>query len=609
MIQIFLSGKQVFPKDKSSIKITAENPFFTKQAQYTYDIELPVRIPQNYAFFGDISRLDINKRQYTYDARMFVDNMLVIAGTAHITQVTESAVKIQILGASSAFNYLNKLDTVYIDELDLGTWSSTLGKGDDSDETVASIFKSPYQWAKTTYDAESKGKDPFKAVSYPVYNSNADAVLNDVVWSYGPNNTTPPGTVLLTGNAMNAVQPYVWVMVEKIAAAMGFTLAREDNDIYGNDFFCRIFIANCNNYNACNRCLPHWTVSEWWQQIEYTFGVVVSFNYADKTMKLKNRTSHYSKIADTFVVEKAADSYNVEMDAESESDITATNVCFADYDSSPADILSEYIISHARWLDAGMSAGNYKEDVIYFDSYSQYCFFKHKNSLRRVNNFRERKIGSSDNSIELKFVPCPYVPHEIRLYKHDDDEFSGDYEIPDHIGILKAEGADNLEWFTDENADRISIDDIINYDGEEKIANEDKPDVIYIAVARDSNVFKNWWPGGPEPKLSSYPYPITGGYDRDEPDDWFQGSTGGMELSLVDRGNSIINFYSETVRNKFAVDTRQKYCISFISNSIPGAEDIFIIRNKRYVCAKLEISVNSESFDKLITGYFYRLDS
>ena len=122
MTQLFLDGQEVVPDAKSTIKFIRENPFFKKSSTYTYEVELPMGIDRNHRFFGNINRIDVAKEKTVYEARLVVDNITVLCGIGHITTVTETSVKVQLLGNEASYNFRNKFDNLFIDELDLGDW-------------------------------------------------------------------------------------------------------------------------------------------------------------------------------------------------------------------------------------------------------------------------------------------------------------------------------------------------------------------------------------------------------------------------------------------------------------------------------------------------------
>lgn len=130
-----------------------------------------------------------------------------------------------------------------------------------------------------------------------------------------------------------AVQPMMWKLAEIIAKRTGFSLAKEDNALYTDSFFKMIFCVNCSTSALCNKCLPHWTVNEWWEQVENTFGLVLHIDYVNMKMKLLRRCDFYaqtSKVEITNIV----DQFEASLDDDSQTDISISSVGFADYDNN-----------------------------------------------------------------------------------------------------------------------------------------------------------------------------------------------------------------------------------------------------------------------------------
>ena len=365
MIQLFLDGKIAITKDNATIKLTSENQFFTKSATYTYDVELPLDIAENLEIFGHIHRMDVSKVSRILTAELIVDNMTVLLGTAHITAVTETSVKVQLLGAAASYNYGNKMDNTFIDELDLGDWYwETFPDGryvglNSEGESVWMYY--PEGWRFTGYTQpiiDVLNQDPdnpnwlgnpndkiymralseiysgkYNWVAFPTYNATADVYCNKIV--YRMHDENPRKTATKCFEWRDGVidvevkpyipsfcpQPYVWRMVEKVAKATGFEIRREDNALYTDPFFKKIFIVSTSNRMECCKCLPHWSVNDWWTQIENTFGVILNFDYTNKRIYISKRNAHYINQAGTVYLNEIVDEYTTEIDDETETDI------------------------------------------------------------------------------------------------------------------------------------------------------------------------------------------------------------------------------------------------------------------------------------------------
>ena len=126
MIELFLDNKPAVLRENVAIKLTRENVYFNKTGSYTYDIELPMQCAENRAIFGSINRVDTVTEYREFHAVLRVDNKVLLDGKAVINQVTDSAVRVQLLGGNSEMNFYTKGAELYVDELDLGDWMHEL---------------------------------------------------------------------------------------------------------------------------------------------------------------------------------------------------------------------------------------------------------------------------------------------------------------------------------------------------------------------------------------------------------------------------------------------------------------------------------------------------
>lgn len=122
MTEIRIDGKRVFADKEQVIKLTVENPYYQKTGSYTLDITLPLAVEENRAVFGYISRHDVSKQPVSLPAEITVSGAVIVKGTATVTQVSEDAVKVQILGGQASYNFANKWADTYVDELDMPNW-------------------------------------------------------------------------------------------------------------------------------------------------------------------------------------------------------------------------------------------------------------------------------------------------------------------------------------------------------------------------------------------------------------------------------------------------------------------------------------------------------
>ena len=79
-----------------------------------------------------------------------------------------------------------------------------------------------------------------------------------------------------------------------------------------------------------------------------------------------------------------------------------------------------------------------------------------------------------------------------------------------------------------------------------------------------------------------------------------------FSLSLNSTNTGIISlgkFHNSVIK----IDNRNCMEVKFKSDDIPDPSKIYIIRNKRFVCEKIEMEVKDDTIEPVYTGYFYML--
>ena len=387
MIELFLDGKPAVLKDNVSIKLTRENVYFTKNGSYTYDVELPLQVKENRDIFGSINRIDTITEYHVFHGVLRVDNKVLLDGKAVINQVTENAVKVQMLGGNSEMNFYTKGEELYVDELDLGDWMHELSyqpvpqpaekgtavyravldwmecvdirflnKPDSQDPAKA---QSAFEWWRDrwwSYD-HSQGYDAYdnRGVAFPVININSEwnsyckggLLCNEIVmrmhgrdgnygryfpeYRLGWENQVEKSDG--TPQVCPSYMPMLCRTIRKVLDAVGYEI-----DIPGlqrlytdNTLFRRIFIVTANNRVDIAKALPHWTVNEFLTQVERFLGVVFEVDEITKTCTL---VSHQTWWTDTpLPIEEIVDEYTSEVSKEETSDVSIGNIGYSMEDS------------------------------------------------------------------------------------------------------------------------------------------------------------------------------------------------------------------------------------------------------------------------------------
>lgn len=164
-----------------------------------------------------------------------------------------------------------------------------------------------------------------------------------------------------------------------------------------------------------------------------------------------------------------------------------------------------------------------------------------------------------------------------------------------------------MSWYNSEvDSDKIDIEAILNEEEEENHGENSLPDVIYIAInnGSDNKNATTSFSLKPTVKLI-YSRPVLRekfasiiGVGKPFEED------GPYSLALVPVLGQI-NLASQTILGISKIDTSVRICVRFISRYIPDIGSVFLIRNKRYICEKLEATFSANKLDRLITGYFF----
>lgn len=634
MTELVIDGKTVALPENLSLKLTVANPLFTDADSFTYDIEIPVGDSRNAAIFGQLNRLDSAKGKLEMSARLTVDNVLLLDGSAVVTSVSESAVKLQLLGDRTAYNYDSTENAAYID----GLWLGTIKPGGS-----VSTEKIPENWtsgnrgqhagrAESATSAASslpEFHDPEdRWVKYPILNTTNERVANDYLFYQDKNGNLNFGIVNVwksdehlsdMRSLYQTIQPKLWWICQLVAEASGYSLDKDDNGLYTDPFFRKIFIANTVPNCALASILPHWSVGEFWSYLRQAFGMVTSIS--GNRMRLMPRVGFHSQYAEAIPLTEVEDSFDCDVDDDESSDISSSNTAFASFENDPCDILDSSVTSVARydysfddiedirlwWKSlAEFRKDNYRDTIFRCKDGREYIYFKERFDrpvFAQVNQFAPRVTDKErDNEVEIKFVPCAYHDHVVDIAVYVDDGRGSSRYVP------AAEPVNTTAVTVLGRPDRdrpvsqaYILEEII--DGGDS-GEEQKDDVIYIGLTGSTMAvtipdFK----GGvftadyPDPNLRErWIYNV----DSDTVSCEHRGDSLGLILN-----NGVRNIGSATTGNGVFIDTKAKLCVKFHAPDVPDPTHLFNIRNRLYACERIEVTITAKGKQPMMTGYFF----
>ena len=282
-----------------SFEYIAENRFFTGADSYTLSITFPLKgCQKNLDIFGHINRKDNNLDRLLMDCEIY-DRGFHVVGAVNIVEISELEVKTQFLQGKSASNYASALDTIYINEIQIG-------------------YAQDWAYLPASWFLGAPGQEYYKGyVSLPWVNNTSGNMQNALTFYEG---NWAFRDVDLQKGALLSCQYYLIYALEIILDACGFNY---DLSVLKNSDYKYLVIFNTFPHawemEEWSHSLPHWTVAEFLEQIElFTNGVFdidtrmnkVTFSF-NKDVLDNQKTVRLEKIVDEYTVE-ITDSSKVE---------------------------------------------------------------------------------------------------------------------------------------------------------------------------------------------------------------------------------------------------------------------------------------------------------
>lgn len=591
---ITIEGKVAVMKKKSSFDFVSENRYFSGADSYTMTITFPLKdCPQNIAIFGHIHRKDVDKDNILLPCEIR-DGSFVKVGSIAITELSDIEVKTQFLEGRSADNYSSSFDTRYINEFELGY-----------PDTTPANNPCAYQ---PGYDS---GKMWF---ALPWVNNNTGNIQNKLVADEQNSHWDSSVQGL-------SFQPYLIYITKLIMNAMGYTydFSHWEQSPYRLLIICNAvpYAWDIRNWAAA---LPHWTVTEFLEQLEYLMNCEFEVDHTQKHVTFQ--TSHEAiESAGEVSLEKVLDDYTVSTEDAGDCKYRERlNYKFADCDH---EMWKYYVcpealaagIEHLKtggwywekwktmedlfsrvpnWINcsSGDSPSGPKACIIYIEE--THCYFVMRRVAnvitghsdegypygyvyrfcQPVNRFAPHISDADADTIELKIVPA---------WIDDTDNAHGQVIfLP--LGDYGTDVAtQSLSWDEKFAQQRTSGDYFITQYATKE--SEEYLDKLYVGFCHSVNVY--WL----------YPRPTI-----DTVEVYSDGTWQKRDYSL-----SFDYAYFQDSHFSRKIDPEHKYTFKFLSDNVPNVRALYHIGGKDYICSKLTTTFNEFGRSQLIKGEFYRV--
>lgn len=441
-MEIIINGKQAYLKEKTSFEFISENSMFTGSDSYTLTISFPLKdCPQNIAIFGHIHRSDVEKKKVVFNCDIRYKTFFK-SGSITITEINEVEVKTQFLEGRSEQNFDDTFDEIYLNELSLGY----------PEERRPVNVSLPNAWRKYPEN---------NYVPLPWVNNTSGNLQNEVTCTPGS-----PDVYSWTNPTRDLTfQPYLLYILEKICEAIGYT---GDFSAIKQTDFKYLLICNTLPYtwgiNNFAVALPHWSLTEFFEQLELFLYGEFSINHKAKHIAFRFSTEMIQTTA-AVKIDKVVKEYSTEISREESSDyIGVKNLAYAENDNRfwayrscewyikahkdeavRYEHLSDLLLfaqtlkesGYYRWTSVtggirelycrGYQTGSdghklfyaadvdtyfimfcYRSELIKTTTYSDitYHWYKYYNRLEPINQFGKREVDPDADDIEIRIVPA-----------------------------------------------------------------------------------------------------------------------------------------------------------------------------------------------------------
>ena len=661
MIRLEIDGKPVITKSGTTIKLVRANPLFTEAGDYTFDITLPLAgCPQNQRALGLRHRPEVRLDDLCGLRLPFAlqTTVLRIDGTAVVTSVNQEEAKVQLLAGASDLNVSATTPAgtdVYIDEMDLGRAyeeeaKNAYAEGDRYIDGKPNTLPLRYGLRKWVQESASDGQIYGTAgitdcVLFPVWSSADDGFANarglreffvsgtKTEDKYRYPITTPSGTY--DDGLVFAAQPYLVVIIERVLEALGYSVGRNDiRETWMKD----IFVANTRSEYKFANVLPHWTVREFLDEVRRFFGVAIVVPKSG-VAEIVLRANYYNASSSVISLTDVSDEHSADVDDDEDGgkDISTANV---DYERPDTDDMLR--LPDEVWENAIVKVFEYKslleqwakQNIPEEKRETSAWLLVDKGQGHTFAYLRSKQNGEyhmvqvdccpplirgegqysgkgRDIGVTLRIVPAMMELVPLTYIK---STFNGrHYEnsiVQDCMPVPTLVSSDTLCKINE----TYSVDAAINSESssEEKTTDE-RPDILRVAL----NTGAKWQYKAAEgntlgPKEANLPVPIGIAYCKN--DDGYY-----IPINIPIEGVDNCDYFkltkitspsirADAIETGYHVDTRCLHTFAFTDTCPIDVAAVFLIRNRRYVCQKIEYEIDEDGVRPMKRGYFYELN-
>ena len=613
MIQCHINGKIGYPDIKSEIKVTKENPYLKNGGSYTMDVSFPMSIPENAALFANLHRMDVSKADLkSYDdCILYVDNLLLVRGSGRVTEVTETTVKLQILGGYRDLKYKSKLYSIYLDRID--SYPVVDAKYQHMSD-YSYIPESEMVYVRDEIRQKGYVGNKYQYVFMPTYDIDNDVIVNFTPLVYRDQDYYRNDCTALMDIA---VQPNLMMVLRCVLEYVGYKI---ENNVFDTSPWNELIIANVRQTKNIAYALPHWSVATFLDEFRNLFNASFIFDEENKTVSIV-RNNELDRSRD--VAYEVADEYKTNYDDDGVEYLGGSNIKYdlqggdRTLDDVPADVLQKFEVWEYETYTELLSAFalmTEEEKFTHVFSCNQGYFFYGKemnDEGDETGNYILKPFGifgplyrdvDSESFVTLRMAPANMLKQGYELYYMVKGIESSGYirqQWGKSLLILPAANNPNgNEGIDYDEKGYVSVSDVLE-NGEDKDAEETEEDSVMPLAWVEETTYNP-----PRSHDPAYGIPLSETDYRNG----YQHKT--FSLALENAGvntHYIGELHRGTTQIETTVDTNNEVCFQFLCESIPDPTAIYVFRNKRYLCGKIEIKATNNGVDKMKTGFFHEI--
>lgn len=629
-----INRHRLYPSVSNNIKVTYENPLIKDRDAQTMEIEFPLSIQQNRDFFGSPDRLEVSKPSTVYDsAALYAGDLLVISGKATVTDYTSTSVKLQIKSGLSVAEFSDYEDT-YIDQL--SGYPMIYYKG---------------QYIKTTLDFPDTDGSSVTVELYklPVVYDETNSVYGNLpcLRAY----TDSDGQRQWKQSTFYPIlpQPNLLMVVRSVLSQLGYTLQR---GILHQSPWRNLYILNYRPGITLQQCLPHWSVKTLLQQLRRLFNVAVVIDEQLKTATLtpwadEQQTDAY----------EAADDFSTDYDEDGIEYLGSSNISYNLSDSGewtnpdiPEETLSAITVREYATIAAVLA------DDTLTDTDRQLSLFRIKNAdiykplychplmyyihsdvtndggqttvksdsislMGRAGLFQHlTRESGSESEVQLLMVPAAIAFDEevtsVRFYPFPPGDKNANWTAALKLKLNVVTSTNDQttlvqgETAPGDTGGLITVEDILDYDTSTTQDEAERMELFFIDPSRTAYAEVTEKPSGLY-SILTYDYTnfpekppiphVTVGYPGRE-------ACGSFVLDRIPTYNgkeipSIRSFHAAAKQ----IDNHVQIVAKIKVAAIPDPKHQFLIRGKRYIADKVEITVTQRGLSPIATAYLYEI--